>query len=892
VDGNRGLLTGDVVWDSTGSRPRTVRIDIPLPQADDLGDAVKDFLSHHADELRVPSVDDLELVQKVKTQTGHTVRLVQKHGGLPIFGAEVLVVVDSDQRVRQIALNHEPRVRTIEAVRDADRMKPREVLKRAREVVGDAVARSEPPPPTDVYYPTTDGLRRAYVVQLPVRGETQPHDWQIVLDAYTGEVLEQRDLIVFVDGQGFVFDQNPVVTANDDSLRDPDATVATCGFAGTARATIDAQRVTQKLKDISFVGGVHRLDGPFVQMHEFGAPTTTFPQEANANDFNYSSGDDRFECVNIYYHIDTLQRYLQSIGVMSAHNSVIQCDPHEGSSGAAFFSPVDGGLHFSNSGPCQPDRAEDGDVIAHEYGHAIQNDQVPGWGVTNPITHRAETGAMGEGFGDALACVFFSDQGGGYHREVFEPWIFGDAGGLRRVDGTKIYPTDWNSEVHDDGEIWSAALWNIFRTIGGDSLNAAVRAEARCAVIKSVVLSHHRLLASASMPEGAEAVMIENAALDEYLGAHLMQMLDSFHARGLLVCDASANLTIEDGPTFYNSPNLWVRNSDDGLTTNQEPESGQDNFFHARVRNTGPVTARAFVVTFNVKPWAGTEFVYPGDFLPYISAAVGFNLAAGASTIVKARWPAPSVPAAGTHACLLASVYTPVDATPAGLHVWDSDNLAQKNMTVIDLMPNDSVTVDVQLGNLARLEPERFRIEIQRPGEWQRVPVAIVSKNPDVTRTLVASMTEIAIPTRVPVTRPPTMRFLEPSHVEIVQPGSAARTPVRLMLARNSILDIGGEGEAPGANRAEDGLDFGSERNETDIRTDSEGMAVLGFRTGANAGFPLTLPGRASLTAGLKITAPAEARPGDVIQVDLVQRNSNGQIVGGITVQANIVAEK
>src|SRR5262249_48806712 len=319
------------------------------------------------------------------------------------------------------------------------------------------------------------------------------------------------------------------------------------------------------LKDITFAGGVHTLAGPFVEMHEFGAPATTFPQEANANDFNYSSVDDRFECVNIYYHIDTLQRYLQSIEITTAHNSVIQCDPHDGTGVAApaFFSPLDGGLHFSDSGPCRPDRAEDGEVMVHEYGHAIQNDQVPGWGTMNPVTNRFETGAMGEGFGDALACIFFSDHGGGYHREVFEPWIFGDVGGLRRVDGTKVYPVDWQSEVHADGEIWSAALWNIFRTSGGDSMSAAVRADARRAVIKSVVLSHHLLLASASMPEGAEAVMTENAALDEYRGAQLMQMLDSFHARGLLVCDAAANLTIEDGPTFYNSPNLWVRNFDD-----------------------------------------------------------------------------------------------------------------------------------------------------------------------------------------------------------------------------------------------------------------------------------------------------------------------------------------
>jgi Zn-dependent metalloprotease len=43
------------------------------------------------------------------------------------------------------------------------------------------------------------------------------------------------------------------------------------------------------------------------------------------------------------------------------------------------------------------DDAEDADVIVHEYGHAIQADQVPGFGAGG------DAGGMGEGFGDYLA---------------------------------------------------------------------------------------------------------------------------------------------------------------------------------------------------------------------------------------------------------------------------------------------------------------------------------------------------------------------------------------------------------------------------------------------------------------------------------------------------------
>jgi hypothetical protein len=41
------------------------------------------------------------------------------------------------------------------------------------------------------------------------------------------------------------------------------------------------------------------------------------------------------------------------------------------------------------------------------------------------------------------------------------------------------------------------------------------------------------------------------------------------------------------------------------------------------------------------------------------------------------------VPPKNTHACLLGQVYMPTDTSPAGSHVWDKNNLAQKNMTVV-----------------------------------------------------------------------------------------------------------------------------------------------------------------------------------------------------------------
>lgn len=905
------LDSSEIRWDESRGCPMVIRGDFPMKAAGDVAEATKNFLADHADELKLPAPEELEVVHTAETPTGQSIRFTQTHDGLPVLGSEVVVIVDNDQRVRELKLDHEPEIRTAEHLVAADggKLKPGEAVKKAKQAVDASVVEPKPAAPVEGYFPTPDGLRRAYVVEIPERGG-EPHDWQVVMDAYTGEVLERRDLIVHVNGEGLVFDPNPVVTAHNAGFRDPTATVATCSFAGTAQATIDAQRVTRALREINLEGGKYKLEGPFARMHDFSAPATTFPEEANANDFNYPSNDDRFEAVNVYYHVDTLQRYLQSIGITTAHNSPIQCDPHDNSGGGgAYFSPVDGGLHFGDSGPCRPDRGEEGPCIVHEYGHAIQNDQVPSWGVTNPVTGRAETRAMGEGFGDALACLFFSEHGGGFEREVFEQWVFADAGGLRRVDGTKVYPGSWEADEHGNGEIWSAALWNIYRAIGGDSMIPAVREEARRAVIKSVVLSHHRLTASASMPAGAEAAMIENAALSEYLGAHLMQMLDSFHARGLLVCDPASQVVVDPGPTFYNSPNLWIRNADDGGTTHQDPEFGQDNWFYARIHNKGTVTARAFVVTFNAKPFLGTEFTYPGDFVPPISAVPGFNLAPGESTVVKAKWPANTLPAAGTHACVLASAYTPTHVPGSGLHVWDTDSLAQKNVTIVDLVPDQSMDISFQLGNLSRIEPGAFRFEVLRPPEWPQLPIDITHRDPEVLigigrgagRTTVGPKMTTTIPTgkltpkqvravAAPVgaavgAETPTVRFLEPSRIEVGGLGQEAG--VRLNLARHSSLDL-----AAGTDGAahDSGGDLGDV--DADVVEDEHGRPVLALRPGLAAGFPLVLPERSTHTFGLRVTAPATAKPGEKINLDLVQRDARGNVVGGIAIQVNVVAEK
>ena len=121
------------------------------------------------------------------------------------------------------------------------------------------------------------------------------------------------------------------------------------------------------------------------------------------------------------------------------------------------------------------DDAEDGEVIVHEYGHSVQDDQVPGFGST------LEAGSIGEAFGDYLAVTVSSAV---THETAFqEPCVAdwdstsytpGPVHCLRRLDGTKHYPQDVEGEVHADGEMWSGALWRARALIGNTTLTDRV----------------------------------------------------------------------------------------------------------------------------------------------------------------------------------------------------------------------------------------------------------------------------------------------------------------------------------------------------------------------------------------------------------------------------------
>jgi hypothetical protein len=154
----------------------------------------------------------------------------------------------------------------------------------------------------------------------------------------------------------------------------------------------------------------------------------------------------------VYYHVDAVQRKMQSLGFSgdrAVMGNAVPAHAHYFDECNAFYDPVDHGIHFGDSAaagcPDTTDSAEDADVIVHEFGHAIQDAQVPAWGF-GPAFQVEQAGAMGEGFGDFLTGAMFGDPCLG---EWFSIGQTNCAGlpGLRNMDNTKHYPEDFNAAV-------------------------------------------------------------------------------------------------------------------------------------------------------------------------------------------------------------------------------------------------------------------------------------------------------------------------------------------------------------------------------------------------------------------------------------------------------------
>jgi Zn-dependent metalloprotease len=474
---------------------------IPTPTGDVSEAAVRHFLADYADLFRLhPSTEDLMLVREVKSPAATHFVFEQRYEGLPVFGAGVAVHVDPDGFVRALTNESDPEIRLETTI---PTVAAQAALEAAREHVGVVALRpGEKELAALVVYPLAQSDRLAWQLTIPALDPLGT--WDVFIDARTGELIEQpRDVNRYSEGRGRVYGfVNAVVATQDNKLLDQrDSNMA---VPATAYQLVP-------LRDLE---GNGYLDGLYVSTSGTPRGRRAF---SRTNQFLYERADDRFEEVMAYYYIDYSQRYIQSLGFTTVNNRQQIVAVNTITADNSFYDPRTKRITFGSGGV---DDAEDAEVIWHEYGHALQDDQVPDFGLSR------EAHAMGEGFGDYWAASLSALLSQGFQEACIADWDAvsyseTDPPCLRRVDGKKHYPEDVVGQAHLDGEIWSAALWHIRSTLGGAKADAVI------------LQSHFFLSRSATFRDGAQAILLA-ADLLNYADAEKETIRSVFRLRGIL----------------------------------------------------------------------------------------------------------------------------------------------------------------------------------------------------------------------------------------------------------------------------------------------------------------------------------------------------------------------
>lgn len=489
---SRGPLS--VSWNARNGTPETIFGKAGNAMGTASERAARRFLSDNARLFKLNGgTADLDLTRAFDSPIGRHFVFEQRYNGVPVYAAQAAVHFDRAGEIISVSNAYEPDVAV-------DSVEPLISASDAGSFVNSALLQEKAFRTSAelVIYPFGGSYRLAWQLRSTTDGPT----WESFVDARSGELLsEPRDINRYVDGTGQVFLVNAIVATRDNSLVDGNDAASAVPASAYSIVTLPG------------LLGNSYLDGTYASSSQ-----TKKRVFSASNSFLLDRSFDGFSETMGYYYIDYAERYIQSLGFTNVNNrqQVFSVNRFKGDN--SYYSPQSTEITLGIGGV---DDAEDADVIVHEYGHSIQDNQVPGFGRT------LEGGSMGEGFGDYWAGTVGARFSGGFQDECIAEWDATSYSSsnppcLRRLDGTKHYPEDVEGEVHADGEIWSAALWQIRAAVGATNAD------------KTVLASHFLLTPDATFDQGADALV--TAATNLGLASrHVKSIRSILRARGFTV---------------------------------------------------------------------------------------------------------------------------------------------------------------------------------------------------------------------------------------------------------------------------------------------------------------------------------------------------------------------
>jgi Zn-dependent metalloprotease len=324
-----------------------------------------------------------------------------------------------------------------------------------------------------------------------IYSEIGPDEWyESLVDAHSGDLLLRHNLYVF-DAQGTVYTEAPDKGARQ-LVSFVGDTVINTSFGWMGTATVTTGNNVEAYLDTNADNAPDNNNGSGLSVGHASSATQDFT-------FPFSTAvDPRTQqaavVTNLFYFNNVMHDFSYNLGFTETSrnfqtnnygrggigNDSVRAEAQDGSgtNNANFATPPDGQRprmqQFLFTSP-NPDRdsSVDGDVVFHEFGHGISNRLI---GNGSTALQGTQSGAMGEGWSDYWAITINGDGAVG-------EYVTNNVNGIRRAAYTVPAATVHDSyadvcfrgcEVHKDGEVWAAALWDLRTQLGAATADLLV----------------------------------------------------------------------------------------------------------------------------------------------------------------------------------------------------------------------------------------------------------------------------------------------------------------------------------------------------------------------------------------------------------------------------------
>ena len=366
------------------------------------------------------NLEDLVEVDRFSLAYLETVKYQQTYENYPIFGAEMLVSIDPQNRVRIVAADN-----LIKPEKQAKVPEPTsrtEAKQVALEDLGEDTRQRGVIQSDVVWYPSRKDYALTYHFLMPM--ETPFGDWDYFIDASTGDILDSYNSLRFsVFGpRGKVYMENPDESVVTDTV------------------------ILKNLKC-----PYKYLNGTYCKVLNEDAPEAV---ASSAWAFYYPDNTTHFDEVQLYYAMERTYQYFLRLGfrgfLSKNRNKVLTGTVHQGTNyNNAYYSPATGQIYFGDgSGPPGGlnDLSKEVDVVAHEFTHALIDEIRPG-------ISGVDAGGLHEGTADYFACSITNDH-------FLGEYVLPGPGGIRDIKNDKKYPNAPN-QPHMRGLVWGGACWEL-----------------------------------------------------------------------------------------------------------------------------------------------------------------------------------------------------------------------------------------------------------------------------------------------------------------------------------------------------------------------------------------------------------------------------------------------